>query len=269
MSDNANKNSSKIDAFGLTDVGQVRDHNEDAIDCDIERGMFILADGMGGHNAGEVASALAMESIKHALYDVLTPEIIDSEIVDYNDALYEAITYANTEIFEQALENTEYAGMGTTLVMALIHNGKALIANVGDSRLYVNNGSTLTQLTTDHSLVQEMVDNGYLSEEEAYSAVSRNLITRALGISEEVEVDLIEHEIQQGDIFLLCSDGLSDLVIDEEISAILSESGSLSDAGKKLVAAANDRGGKDNISVILITMRKAFSDDSGYEGSVA
>lgn len=260
----------KIDAFGLTDVGQVRDHNEDSIDWDVERGLFILADGMGGHNAGEVASALAIESIKHALYDVLTPEIIDSEIVDYNDALYEAITYANTEIFEQALENAEYTGMGTTLVMSLMHNNKALIANVGDSRMYVNNGNVLTQLTTDHSLVQEMVDNGYLSEEEAYSAVSRNLITRALGISEEVEVDLIEHEIQIGDVFLLCSDGLSDLVLDSEISTILTDNeGSLDDAAKELVAAANAKGGKDNISVILMTMRVAFSDDNGYEGSVA
>lgn len=260
----------KIDAFGLTDVGQVREHNEDSIDCDIERSMFILADGMGGHNAGEVASALAIESIKHALYDVLTPAIIDSEIVDYNDALYEAITYANTEIFEQALENTEYAGMGTTLVMSLIQNNKAIIANVGDSRMYVNNGDTIKQLTTDHSLVQEMVDNGYLSEEEAYSAVSRNLITRALGISEEVDVDLIEHEIQRGDVFLLCSDGLSDLVLDEEISAILKENiGDLNEGAKQLVAAANARGGKDNISVILMTMRTAFSDDNGYENSIA
>jgi len=260
----------KIDAFGLTDVGCVREHNEDAIDWDTERGMFILADGMGGHNAGEVASALAIESIKHALYDVLTPEVIDSEIVDYNDALYEAITYANTEIFEQAQENPDYTGMGTTLVMSLIQNGKALIANVGDSRLYVHNDSMLKQLTTDHSLVQEMVDNGYLSEEEAYSAVSRNLITRALGISEEVEVDLIEHEIQKGDVFLICSDGLSDLVLDEEISTILIKNkGSLDDAAKELIAAANAKGGKDNISVILMTMRAAFSDESGYEGSIA
>ena len=260
----------KIDAFGLTDVGRVREHNEDAIDWDTERGMFILADGMGGHNAGEVASALAIESIKHALYDVLTPEVIDSEIVDYNDALYEAITYANTEIYEQAQDNPDYTGMGTTLVMSLIHNGKALIANVGDSRLYVHNDSTLKQLTTDHSLVQEMVDNGYLSVEEAYSAVSRNLITRALGIAEEVEVDLIEHEIQPGDVFLICSDGLSDLVLDDEISTILVKNqGSLNDTAKELVAAANERGGKDNISVILMTMRAAFSDDNGYEGSIA
>ncbi len=260
----------KIDAFGLTDVGQVREHNEDSIDWDTERGMFILADGMGGHNAGEVASALAIESIKHALYDVLTPEIISSEIVDYNDALYEAITYANTEIFEQALENTEYAGMGTTLVMCLIQNNNVLIANVGDSRMYVNNDNTIKQLTTDHSLVQEMVDNGYLSEEEAYSAVSRNLITRALGISEEVDVDLIEHEIQRGDVFLLCSDGLSDLVLDEEISAILKENiGDLNEAARLLVAAANAKGGKDNISVILMTMRTAFSDDNGYENSIS
>lgn len=265
-----NEKAVKIDAFGLTDVGCVRDHNEDAIDWDTERGMFILADGMGGHNAGEVASALAIESIKHALYDVLTPEVIDSEIVDYNDALYEAITYANTEIFEQAQENSEYAGMGTTLVMSLIHNGKALIANVGDSRLYVHNNEELTQLTTDHSLVQEMVDNGYLSEEEAFSAVSRNLITRALGISEEVEVDLIEHEIRAGDVFLICSDGLSDLVVDEEISSILiKHQGNLDDAAKALVEAANSKGGKDNISVILMTMRAAFSDDNGYEGSIA
>lgn len=260
----------KIDAFGLTDVGRVREHNEDSIDWDTERGMFILADGMGGHNAGEVASALAIESIKHALYDVLTPEIIDSEIVDYNDALYEAISYANTEIFEQALENSEYTGMGTTLVMSLIQNNKALVANVGDSRMYVNNGDTITQLTTDHSLVQEMVDNGYLSEEEAYSAVSRNLITRALGISEEVDVDLIEHDIQRGDVFLLCSDGLSDLVLDEEISSIIRENtGDLNEAAKQLVAAANARGGKDNISVILMTLRAAFSDDNGYENSLA
>lgn len=263
------KPSFKMAVHGLTDVGLVREHNEDSIDWDTERGLFILADGMGGHNAGEVASALAIESIKHALYDVLKPEIIESEIVDYNDAVYEAIAYANTEIFEQAQEKPEYIGMGTTLVMALLMWDKALIANVGDSRLYRLRNDNLEQLTTDHSLVQEMVDNGYLSAEEADSAISKNLITRALGISEVVDIDLIEHPMKLNDLFLLCSDGLTDLVTDEEISSIIIEyRDSLSDAAQKLVDLANKRTGKDNISVILIALHKAYPDSRGSEDSM-
>ncbi len=260
----------KLLVYGLTDVGLVREHNEDCIDWDSERGLFLLADGMGGHNAGEVASDLAIQSVKRALYDLLAPEVVESEVVDFNTAIYEAITFANQEIFEQSHERPECAGMGTTIVVALVQNGKMIVANVGDSRMYHVRDGKLSQITTDHSLVQEMVDGGFLTEDEAQKSVSRNLITRALGIAEDVDVDIHEHDIAAGDIFMMCSDGLTDLVTDDEISTILNEGRTHPDiAAQNLVDAANERGGKDNTSVIIITSNKAYSDDAGYEDSVA
>ncbi len=256
-----NDNGLKILIYGSTDVGQTRDHNEDAISWDARLGLALLADGMGGHNAGEVASIMAVDSIKTSLADVVTPEIIASGIVDYSEAVVDAISFANSEINEQSLDNPEYAGMGTTLVLVLFLNHVVIYAHVGDSRIYRLRQSKLEQLTSDHSLVQEMIDNGYLSHEEAQESTSRNLITRALGISDEVEVDIAEQDTEIGDIYLLCSDGLTDLVTDQDINdVIIRYREDLDLASRTLIDMANQKGGTDNISIVLAAVYKAYSD---------
>lgn len=254
----------KLTVYGETDVGQIREHNEDFIGWDAHLGLVLLADGMGGHNAGEVASELAVSSIRDALQDVLSPEMASSNIIDFNDAIREAIIYANDEIIRMASERLECAGMGTTIVVTLFHGDRVIIANVGDSRMYRLRDKKMTQVTTDHSLVQEMLDNGYISEEEAQLSASRNLITRALGIAEQVEVDVVEDVVENGDSYLLCSDGLTDLVTDDEILQLwLLYKDDLKTGCKELISLANEKGGKDNISIILISLQEAFSDNAG------
>lgn len=257
-------NGLKLSIHGLSDVGLSRDHNEDSIRWDLEMGLVMLADGMGGHNAGEVASDMAVTAIHDALIDVLTPEMLETKVIKCEDAVRESVVYANEEIFEQSQENAECAGMGTTLVLTLFHDNEITWANVGDSRIYRIRNAEIAQITQDHSLVQEMVDNGYLSEEEALISTSRNLITRALGIAPEVEVDVTTEELDEDDIYLLCSDGLSDLVNDEDIlKTVLEYRSNLDDATQKLVDLANEHGGTDNVSVILISLHEAFSDEKG------
>jgi protein phosphatase len=257
---------SKLAIYGVTDVGQIRDHNEDFIAWDPHLGLVLLADGMGGHNAGEVASQLAVNCIREALRDVLTPNMIASDVIDLADALREAVVYANDEIIRMAGEHLECAGMGTTIVVTLFYGERVIIANVGDSRIYKFRNGELSRLTTDHSLVQEMLDNGYISEEEARLSASRNLITRALGIADSVEVDITEEETRNDDVYLLCSDGLTDLVTDKEILQILLlYQDELQTAASELVALANEKAGKDNISVILVNRQEAFSDNIGLD----
>lgn len=261
-------NGLKLAVYGLSDVGLSRDHNEDSISWDIELGLIMLADGMGGHNAGEIASELAVTAIRDALLDVLTPEMLDSELIQCDEALREAVVYANEEIHEEANRRIECAGMGTTVVITLFHDDKVTYAHVGDSRIYRLRHGEYKQLTQDHSLVQEMIDNGYLSQEEAMVSSSRNLITRALGISPEVEVDVSTETLDLDDIYLLCSDGLSDLLSEEDMSRILvTQRDHLGDAAQQLVDLANERGGTDNISVILVAMHEAFSDERGLSPS--
>jgi len=257
-------NGLKLAIHGLSDVGLSRDHNEDSIRWDIEMGLVMLADGMGGHNAGEVASDMAVTSIHDALIDVLTPEMLETKVIKCEDAVRESVVYANEEIFEQSQERPECAGMGTTLVLTLFHENEITWASVGDSRIYRIRNAEIAQITQDHSLVQEMVDNGYLSEEEALISTSRNLITRALGIAPEVEADVKTEELDEDDVFLLCSDGLSDLVSDEDIlQTTLKYRSDLDEATKKLVELANEHGGTDNVSVILVSLHEAFSDEKG------
>lgn len=260
-------NGTKLIVNGLTHVGQVREHNEDYIDWDVSRGLIMLADGMGGHNAGEVASALSVNSIKDALYEVLNPDDPVEEL-EHAELLKQAIVYANDEINRHSAEHPHCAGMGTTIVTSLFSGDKAVFAHVGDSRIYRLRDNKLQQITSDHSLVQEMVDNGFLTEEEAMNSASRNLITRALGIAEQVDVDIVEDTVEVGDIYLHCSDGLTDLVTDKEILAILIDNtGDLEQATQELVDLANEKGGKDNISVILVSLNKAYSDTVGLEES--
>lgn len=246
----------KLDIHGLTDEGLVRDHNEDYISWVAETGLVILADGMGGHNAGEVASELAVTSITDALDEVLSPDVKNACDMDFKEVVHEAVVYANDEINQHAKTHPECTGMGTTIVMALFHNESVILASVGDSRIYRFRKGELTQVTTDHSLVQEMIDNGYMSEEEALNSTNRNLITRALGIAEEVNVDVVEHETEKDDIYLLCSDGLSDMITDEQIfSSLVKTRQDLKRASEDLVELAKEHGGHDNVSVILVACK--------------
>lgn len=248
---------------GVTDVGMVREHNEDFISWEPQMGLVMLADGMGGHNAGEVASKLAIESIREAIGEVLSPDMVEFNVIDLSEAVYRSIVYANDEIIRKASNSVECAGMGTTIVVTLFLGGRLIMGSVGDSRIYRIRDNKLSQLTTDHSLVQEMVNNGYLSEEEAQISSSRNLITRALGISDVVEVDVKEDSTEPGDVYLLCSDGLTDLVTDEEIEEVLLlHADDLERANTELVALANKKGGSDNISVIIVGLPES---DSGFE----
>ena len=261
-------NGMKLAVYGLSDVGLSREHNEDSISWDIELGLIMLADGMGGHNAGEIASELAVTAIRDALLDVLTPEMLDTKLIKCDEALREAVVYANEEIHEQANRRIECAGMGTTVVITLFHDDKVTYAHVGDSRIYRLRKGEIKQLTQDHSLVQEMIDNGYLSHEEAMISSSRNLITRALGIAPEVEVDVTTEVLDIDDIYLLCSDGLSDLLSEKDMARIVTEQiDRLGDAAQHLVDLANERGGTDNISVILVALHEAFSDEYGLSPS--
>lgn len=246
----------KLDICGLTDEGLVRDHNEDYILSMPESGLAILADGMGGHNAGEVASELAVISVKEALEEVLSPEIKDVCEMDFEEVVYESVVFANDEINLHAKTHPECKGMGTTIVMALFHEDKVILANVGDSRIYRFRKGELKQVTTDHSLVQEMIDNGYMSEEEAINSTNRNLITRALGIAEDVKVDVAQHDVEDDDIYLLCSDGLSDMISDELIfSTLVKSRQDLERACEELVNQAKEHGGHDNVSVILVACK--------------
>lgn len=246
----------KLDIYGLTDDGLVRDHNEDYISWKLESGLVILADGMGGHNAGEVASELAVTSITDALEEVLSPEIKNSCDMDFKEVVHEAVVFANDEINSHAKAHPECSGMGTTIVMTLFYDGSVILASVGDSRIYRFRKGELQQVTTDHSLVQEMIDNGYMSEEEALNSTNRNLITRALGIAEEVKVDVTQNSIEKDDIYLLCSDGLSDMITDEQIfSALVKSRQDLKKASEELVKLAKEHGGHDNVSVILVACK--------------
>lgn len=246
----------KLDIFGLTDEGLVRDHNEDYISWNEDVGLVILADGMGGHNAGEVASELAVTSVMDALEEVLSPDIKDACDMDFKEVVHEAVVFANDEINMHAKTHPECTGMGTTIVMSLFHNDSVILASVGDSRIYRFRKGELKQVTTDHSLVQEMIDNGYMSEEEAENSTNRNLITRALGIAEDVKIDVTQSSIETDDIYLLCSDGLSDMITDDLIfSTLVKSRQDLKRASEELVKLAKDYGGHDNVSVILVACK--------------
>lgn len=237
---------------GLTDPGLVRDNNEDAIDWVTEQGLLILADGMGGHNAGEVASLLAVEASKHSMLAAL-PELQGGEAMAA--ALHTAVARANLSVYENACSNPGQRGMGTTLVLACIQGNNLQFANVGDSRLYHYNSDGLQQVSRDHSLIAEWVDKGFMSAEDARNSDQKNIITRAIGLAAEVEIDLFQQQLQPGDICLICSDGLTDVVDDESIAGLLTQhADDLEGLPQRLVDSAKQAGGPDNISVILVQL---------------
>ncbi|MCK5263110.1 MAG: serine/threonine-protein phosphatase, partial [Gammaproteobacteria bacterium] len=212
----------KIEIAGITDVGSVRDHNEDAISTETSLGLAILADGMGGHRGGEVASAITVSTV----YDTISERIktIDENAIDEKTGysmesitVHDAIKLANNNVFDSSNENEQYRGMGTTVVVVLFYDNRFTVAHVGDSRLYRIRDGVLEQVTRDHSLMQELVDRGFYTPEQARKSLNKNLVTRAIGIEEKVRIDIQEDVAQIGDIYLLCSDGLSDMIEDDLI----------------------------------------------------
>jgi protein phosphatase len=243
-----------IDVAMRTDKGLVREQNEDAVGGDPSVGLLILADGMGGANAGEVASQLAVD----LLVSLLVPEDESDSKPPGSDALLDAMQGVNQAILELAIEVPEYQGMGTTLVVGLFHNRTLIHAHVGDSRLYRWRKGLLECLTSDHTLIQEMVDMGDFSslDEARLAGVPQNVLTRAFGAEPEVAVDLATCEVEEGDIYLFCSDGLTGMLTDQVIQTILQGAGEdLMEQTDELIELACSKGGVDNISVILARVK--------------
>ncbi|MDZ7770834.1 MAG: Stp1/IreP family PP2C-type Ser/Thr phosphatase [Woeseiaceae bacterium] len=260
---------SKIKISEITDTGKVREHNEDAIGSNPDIGLMVLADGMGGYNAGEVASGIAVQTITELVAEGALREernAIDptTGLMRQTIILRDAVARANKIIYQTAQSQTHCEGMGTTLVAAMYYDNRVSLAHVGDSRAYRLRGDTFQQLTLDHSLLQELVDRGFYSEEEAQRSTNRNYVTRALGVEPTVDVEVQEYDVQRDDVFLLCSDGLPDMVEDEDIHLTISTfNASLDVVGQQLVQLANDNGGRDNVSVMLAQILDSFAAKRG------
>jgi serine/threonine protein phosphatase PrpC len=249
---------------GLTDTGKIREHNDDTIAFDADIGLLVLADGMGGYNAGEVASGIAVKTIVNLVREQVEREDMnvqdrDSGLSRPTIILRDAIHRANKIIYQTARTQPQCEGMGTTVVAALFFDNKITIAHVGDSRLYRQRSDKLEQVTMDHSLLQELVDRGFYSPEEAQRAANKNYVTRALGVEPNVDVEIQEVPVQKGDAYMLCSDGLSDMVEDEDIHLTINTfSDNLDTVAKQLIQLANDNGGRDNVSVVMATVLDPF-----------
>lgn len=250
-----------------TDPGMVRSNNEDAVFVNPGLGLAILADGMGGANSGEVASAMATTLLANDLKEALTsrsPEVVGTGESRACGVLRDKIAVANGSIFRAADSRPQYSGMGTTLVVALFYDDRVGVAHVGDSRLYRLRAGDLAQLTRDHSLLQLQIDSGMLSPEEARRSTQKNVVLRALGVESQVEPEIHEHHVQPGDIYLLCSDGLHDMVDGKDVALTLrAADADLQSAAKQLVRMANEHGGRDNISVILVRVLESFATPRG------
>ena len=240
-----------VDLACVTDPGQVRSQNEDSVAADAEIGFAVLADGMGGHNAGEVASRIAADLVS-ATFRSLPPfnEHLDAQRAEA--FVKRAIAAANSAVLDTAGSNPRYRGMGTTLVVAFWHPNGMTYGHVGDSRLYRLREGRLERLTRDHTLVQEQLEQGSISAEQARYAANRNVLTRAVGIDAEVEADVRTRATRRDDLYLLCSDGLTDMMSDDEIVHTLLNCGAdVSRAAERLVELANEAGGHDNVSVVI------------------
>jgi serine/threonine protein phosphatase PrpC len=248
----------KIKADGATDVGRVRSSNQDSFLVDAKQKLFIVADGMGGHAGGEIASQLCIAEVENFLKKQFD-EAIENTTFDHREnmittLLAKSINHASAKIYERALEEPQLSGMGTTATVVKIDSNLAHWAHVGDSRLYLVRCSLIYQVTHDHSLVGEQVRAGIITEEEAEVHQLRNIITRSVGYQEEEDVDCGSLEIEEGDLLLLCSDGLHGKISDREISQLLNSK--KTESVQTLIALANERGGDDNISVVVIEVKK-------------
>jgi len=246
-----------LEVVSRSDAGTVRSHNEDAIYLNPACGLAILADGMGGYNAGEVASGMVTTQLGGELEKLLTRQA--PSLPDRPAMLATEIARVNHAVYQAAQSQAQYAGMGTTLVMAVFHDNAMTVAHIGDSRLYRLRGEAFQQITRDHSLLQEQIDSGLLTPQQARLSQNKNLVTRAVGVDPQVEPEIHEHATLPGDIYLFCSDGLNDMVEDEEIGmALRMLAANLELAATQLVQMANDNGGRDNVSVILVRIKHAY-----------
>ena len=252
------ESSSALLMASRTDVGRMRQRNEDACQFSVDRQWAVLADGMGGYQGGDVASAMAVECVRECLED--------GEVQTVSEALSglrTATVRANERIFKVSHSDRALYGMGSTLVAVRWFDNMLAVSHVGDSRLYRYRPDQLVQLTRDHSLLQEQVDGGMMSADAARHSPGRSLLTRALGVEPSVVPDVALHETRVGDIYLMCSDGLTDMLYDEDIALVCETlSANLALAADHLVQLANDRGGRDNITVVLAKVRKPFGSDA-------
>ncbi|MDJ0911552.1 MAG: Stp1/IreP family PP2C-type Ser/Thr phosphatase [Woeseiaceae bacterium] len=265
----------KINFAALTDTGRVREHNEDAIGVNPDIGLLVLADGMGGYNAGEVASGIAVRIVTEQATEAFNREDLGdvdphSGLMRQSIILRDAVYRANKVIFQTAQSQTHCEGMGTTIVACMFYDNRVSVAHVGDSRAYRLRGGQFEQVTMDHSLLQELVDRGFYSAEEAQRSTNKNYVTRALGVEPTVEVEVHEYEVLQDDVYLLCSDGLPDMVEDEDIHLTISTfNASLDVVSQQLVDLANDHGGRDNVSVMLAQVMDSFAAKQGLFARIA
>lgn len=262
--------SSALEFATATDTGRVRSHNEDSIGTDVQIGLAVLADGMGGYNAGEVASGIAVAMLSIEMKQALArhrPGTTDAAAGEPMAValIRDNVAKANAAIYQTARSQAQYSGMGTTLVAALFFDNRVAVGHVGDSRLYRLRGASFEQVTRDHSLLQEQIDSGMITKEQARYSQNKNLVTRAVGIDPEVATEVHVYDVQPGDIYLLCSDGLADMVEDGDIHSTLEMlQPNLPLAATQLVQLANDNGGRDNVSVILVKVRGDFAEPAGW-----
>lgn len=250
----------KLASHGKTDVGKKRTRNEDAFLINDDMGLYLVADGMGGHSGGELASQMAVSSVEEVIKNLISdPEAtvisgVNTEDTDLGDRLRYAIEVASGKIYDQALYDASLKGMGTTTVAALFQEGEFYIANVGDSRAYLIHANKITQITTDHSLVTEQLKAGLIKESEVKGHKLKNIITRSVGYQDQVEIDVKKIDVHMGDRVVLCSDGLSNMVEDKQIEEVVNNE-PIKEACKKLVSLANENGGEDNITVIIVDVQ--------------
>ncbi|HUP90552.1 MAG TPA: Stp1/IreP family PP2C-type Ser/Thr phosphatase [Longimicrobiales bacterium] len=242
-----------LDIVAATHCGRRRAHNEDCVAADETLGLAVLADGMGGHNAGEVASSMAVDVITSGIHAAIKEGAMQRLHKAAESLIAEHVSQANERIYEAARRHPEFAGMGTTVLVALWHDGSVSVGHVGDSRMYRLRAHSLEQLTHDHSLAQDQIDRGLLTPEAARTAPIRNVLTRTVGNAAEVHAELKTFRAAADDVYLLCSDGLTDMLTDEQITdALISFGARIQHAADELVKRANEHGGLDNISVILV-----------------
>jgi serine/threonine protein phosphatase PrpC len=241
-----------IEIHAAVDPGRARSNNEDAVATDAAARLAVLADGMGGYNAGEVASSMVTTFVGTELGRWLREASSQASDAEVRRAMDICVDNANRAIFNAANSNPQYAGMGTTLVVAVFRDNRLLLGHVGDSRCYRLRGGRLQQITRDHSLLQEQIDAGLITPEQAAFSANKNLVTRAVGVEDTVLLETHQHDVLPGDVYVMCSDGLSDMLDDARIAQVLQAHDSLETSSHALIDAANDAGGKDNISVILV-----------------
>jgi len=245
-----------------THPGLVRPLNEDAVGADPQAGLFVLADGLGGYNAGEIASTMAVSTLLAQLTGALADAARQGEPFDPRRALFDALIEMNATIFRAALNSAAFEGMATTVVVAWLLGDRLWVGHTGDSRLYRLRDGELLQLTRDHSFSQELLDAGMVTADEARLLPAKNLVTRALGASPDIEPEVHDYDLRAGDLLLLCSDGLSEMVAHGEIGGLLRTLlPDLTEAARRLVDAANQAGGRDNTSVVLVRVKRAVAQE--------